>query len=67
MDKPVRTDFTEIPEHLICECEENCIFEDQSSIGLGYVCALCAKYCDVAVIAWKSRQEQNKIVKTVAV
>lgn len=61
MDKPVRTNFSEIPEHLICNCGEDVIFEDQSILGLGIVCVKCAKYCDQAHAEWLAEKESNKV------
>lgn len=61
MEKPVRTNFSEIPEHLICQCGKDTIFEDQSILGLGMVCVKCAKYADEAHAKWLIEKEKNKV------
>lgn len=61
MNKPKRVDFSDIPDHLKCKCE-NCTYEDQSIIGLGYVCVICAKYCDERVLEHLKLREMRKVV-----
>lgn len=61
MEKPIRINFSEIPEHLICQCGENTIFEDQSILGLGMVCVICSKYCDDAHAKWLAEKKASKV------
>lgn len=61
MEPPKRSDFSEIPDHLICKCGEDTIFQDQTILGLGIVCIKCAKYCDEAYNQWQKEKERETL------
>lgn len=61
MEPPKRNDFSEIPDHLICKCGDDVIFEDQSILGLGIVCVKCAKYADEAYNEWQKSKKKRAL------
>lgn len=61
MKKPDRKTFDDLPDKLVCKCE-NCVYEDQSILQLGYVCVMCGRYADKRVLAHLEKKEKLKAV-----